>query len=375
MNMYYINYPIVTQLENFQQQVTFEDLFRTPATTLITYSPEHKLRFFTKPYETLEALPPDAKQMHINRAGVFIRDFSEILRSYSTHNMAQFYTTFQIPKHSGGMRTIKAPDNTVKADMQSMLAFFQGFLYPNQAAYAYVKQRSIKDAMEAHQKQEHEWFLHMDLRDFFGSSNPSFIKEYLCKTPFFSFLPETVLNHFIHFITLDNGLPQGTPLSPFITNMLMIEFDFLTHNEVCRHNGFYTRYADDLIISTTSKNATGHMQDIVRNKLSPMPYRINVEKTRVSSIYGKNWNLGLMLNKDHQITVGYKNKERFRATINEFCKNPQNWSSQMAMELLGKYQYFFSIESEYFTNLLTKYGQKFNMDVRQAIITRIKAGE
>ena len=52
---------------------------------------------------------------------------------------------------------------------------------------------------------------------------------------------------------LDGGLPQGTPLSPTVTNIMMIPVDFKVARELREHNHqrfVYTRYADDFQISS-----------------------------------------------------------------------------------------------------------------------------
>ena len=51
---------------------------------------------------------------------------------------------------------------------------------------------------------------------------------------------------------LNNGLPQGTPISPFITNVMMIAIDHKiskTLRDFDSRRFVYTRYADDLLIS------------------------------------------------------------------------------------------------------------------------------
>jgi len=365
-------YYIVTPVYNYNQpQVDFDNLFGVtpmPDPTLESFRP------ITKRYESLEDLPQEALDLHIAKANQFSIMFANYFITYQNTDMHQYYTSFRIPKRSGGTRRIEAPTDEIKVPMQQMLRFLQSFLYADEAAYAYVKNRTVKDVHLAHKKTDHEWFLHLDLTDFFGRCTTRHIREALKRIPLFDHLDVDTLDRFIHFITLDDKLPQGTPLSPFITNLLMIEFDYNARKEIRKHNGLYTRYADDMVISTTSRNATGHMKRIIQENLTSTPHSIKEEKTRVSSIYGKNWNLGLMYNKDKNITVGYKNKEKMRAAINDFCTNQQAWTSQQAMELLGKLQYYISIEPEYFNSILQKYSTKHSTNVRQAIIEKIKRG-
>jgi hypothetical protein len=262
-----------------------------------------------------------------------------------------------------------------KRIMSEMLQSLQSFaIYEHNAAYAYIQNRCTYDAVAVHQKTGNEWFLKLDLHDFFGSCNPAFIEQQLLKLPFFNLLHPVNLRNFIHFACLGDGLPQGSPLSPWITNQVMVEFDYKINKAIHQHGLTYTRYADDMLLSGKSKNAVRHAEEIVKTILQNTPLTINGDKTRVSSIYGQNWNLGIMLNKDHNITIGYKKKERLRATIHQFCLNNANWSAQECTELLGLIQYFQTIEPDYIHGLLTKYNQKYNMDVRSEIISKIKQG-
>ena len=54
---------------------------------------------------------------------------------------------------------------------------------------------------------------------------------------------------------LNNGLPQGTPTSPFLTNLVMVEYDYkITEYLKSLGAGYiYTRYADDILISNKGK--------------------------------------------------------------------------------------------------------------------------
>ena len=100
---------------------------------------------------------------------------------------------------------------------------------------------------------------------------------------------------------LNNGLPQGTPISPFITNVMMIAIDHKISNTLRNFDNkrfVYTRYADDLLISCKIDFNKDLVQKLVADTLSEFnaPFGIKAEKTRYGSSAGRNWNLGLMLN-------------------------------------------------------------------------------
>ena len=181
------------------------------------------------------------------------------------------------------------------------------------------------------------------------------------------------MDAFIHFCTLKDVLPQGTPLSPFLTNAIMIPIDYEISKTVYEHHGCYTRYADDILISTTSPNACNHMKQVVLENLTDTPLTLNEAKTRINSINGKNFNLGLMLNKDRNITIGYKKKEQFRARLSQFCWLHATYSYQEATELMGLLSYYKQIEPDYFRKLLTKYQSKYRIDIEQTLKNIINA--
>lgn len=297
-----------------------------------------------------------------------------LIEPYIGQNMEQYYTSFRIPKHSGGTRQIDAPDYRLKNTLTSVRLLFEwaGFL-EHDSAYAYVKSRCTKDALERHTEKEHKWYLKMDMHNFFGSCNKAFIKSQLKKIALFNLIPEELLDNILHTAMLKDGLPQGTPLSPWLTNQIMLPIDFEITSFCRKHNVIYTRYADDMLFSANSKKylLTG-VEPAIKRILMHTSLQVNEEKTKVSSICGKNWNLGLMINKDNKITVGTKRKERLRAMITDFAHNTENWTTTEAQELLGLIQYYSSIEPAYFQNLLTKYGNKYRVNIRTALINKIR---
>ena len=82
-----------------------------------------------------------------------------------------------------------------------------------------------------------------------------------------------------------------------------------------------------------------------------------------------------MTNKDNEITVGWRNKERARATLHNFILDPNAITPQQASEILGKWQYYHQIEPEYFDNLLSKYSAQAGYNIKDALIKRIKGLE
>ena len=302
----------------------------------------------------------------------FINEIQPIWEHYATQEMSQFYQHFEIPKASGGTRPIDAPTDQLKADLQTInKALKDAGVHAHTAAYAYVPTRCHKNAIERHQRTGHTHYLHIDLHNFFGSCTIPFMKTQLRTIPFFEFLGENYLTKILHMATLNYVLPQGSPLSPWLTNQIMLPIDFELTKYCETHAITYTRYADDMIFSANfnpKRAILGALSVLLENT----PLRINEEKTKNTTINGRNWNLGLLINQDNKISVGYKKKEILRARLTDFCHNHETWTCHNAQELLGIYQYNAGIEPDYFDTLLTKYNNKYNMDILATLKNIIK---
>lgn len=233
-------------------------------------------------------------------------------------NKKDHFSFFEIPKASGGTRTISAPDEQLKECYLTVRNTIREsmMVLAHNNAYAYIKQRSTADALKVHQLNSSQYFLKIDISNFFDNCSQDLIVTQLSKVYPFYHNP-SLIKLLAEFATLDDGLPQGTPLSPDLTNWIMVPFDAHFHTW-CEKNGYvYTRYADDMIIShKESFKFTQVVEEISRLFTSlEYPFEIKKKKTRYGSRAGSNWNLGLMLNKDNNITVGHEFKKRIKTLI------------------------------------------------------------
>lgn len=373
---YYINTnqrPITNQ-----QSISFDQLFDAQGNlNTLPITPVTNADLPTLQYRTLqtENLSDHALQYVQRQISTFDQKFRIPLSMYKDQDMHQHYETFKIPKASGGLRTINAPSPDLKELLKQIKDFcYRAGILAHSAAYAYVPGRTAQAAVTRHIKTKADWYLHLDLHNFFGSCNTMFILSCLNEIPFFRYMPMDLLELLMHCATLDDGLPQGTPLSPWLTNQLMVQYDYQIQ-KACHQIGItYTRYADDMLFSTKKRDKVLQAKPIVENILKDTPLQINAQKTRVSSIYGKNWQLGLMLNQHYNATVGTKKKETCRAALQHLCLHPEEYDTATAREFQGKLAYYIQIEPTYFNNLIQKYNQKYNKNIQRLLTTIIKRG-
>ena len=136
----------------------------------------------------------------------------------------------------------------------------------------------------------------------------------------------------------------------------------------------YTRYADDFLISCKYDFDYKKVQQYMLEVLERFgaPFSLNTKKTRYGSASGKNWNLGLMLNADNQITVGYKRKKEFQKMLYGYvtsARNENRWAREEVQHLQGLYSYYHMVEPEVFDRIITFFNSKYNVNVLNMIKT------
>lgn len=358
--MPYITVPQVKK----SYQITFEDLINGMENipkSVTEYDPTGTITRYIKVIT----------EKHLRRVNVsfFIGELIEFTEKYENliniEDKSCLYKSFKIPKRSGGFRQIDAPNPELMEALRELKEIMElrcGALY-HTTAHAYVPKRNTVSAIKKHQKNHSKWFGKFDFSNFFGSTTLEFTLQQLSTIfPFSEILKNTigakVLKQALSLAFLNGGLPQGTPISPFITNVIMIPIDH-SLNKIFKedsHHFVYTRYADDIQVSSQWDFKIDEVQNIIVDILRKFnaPFSINTKKTRYGSNAGRNWNLGLMLNKDNNITVGWRKKKEFEATLHNFCmdyKNNKPWGLEDVYHMLGVWSYNRGIEPEFFDKL------------------------
>lgn len=293
--------------------------------------------------------------------------------------LAGQYRMFQIPKHSGGMRSICEPKPRLYAyqlALRELLVNEFGASH-HTTAFAYCKGRSIKHCMQRHQANKSRWFLKLDFEDFFGSTNMRFVLSQLSSiAPFSEILADAegkaLLTSALRPCFLNDGLPQGTPISPMLTNLVMIPFDHILNKRLHALGFVYTRYADDIQISHRNHFDPDAIVQIVNDTIAEVgaPYHLKTAKTRFGSSSGRNFNLGLMLNKDNRITIGHEQHKIMKAKLHHFAadlKNGKKWSQEEAAKLMGQLAYFEAIEPDTAAYTVYHLSQKLEMNIKSEL--------
>lgn len=327
--------------------------------------------------------PELLEKANVNHLILRLEDFVHKYKYLYASPRGMLYRSFKIPKRNEGFRRINAPNpqlSNALYELKDILEKDFGALH-HTAAFAYVKGRRCSDAIRKHQHNGSNWFMKLDFSNFFGSISPDFLMRMLSQSFPFSCVVRTergkmALSKALDLCFLRGSLPQGTPISPLLTNLCMLPIDHRIFNELAHIRFVYTRYADDMLISCIQSFDAKQMQQTIEGILSEFraPLHINRGKTRYGSRKGSNWNLGLMLNKDNDITVGHMNKKFFKAAVCNFILDEMNhkpWNRKEAERLQGIASYYQSIEPEYFNYVIAHLNHKFNCNFKSLMKKRL----
>jgi hypothetical protein len=193
----------------------------------------------------------------------------------------------------------------------------------DQLAHGFKRGRSIITNATKHRKRR--YVLNVDLQDFFGTINFGRVRGFFIKDRNFAIHPDaaTVLAQIACY---QNALPQGSPCSPVISNLIGHVLDIHLGKLAFDTGCSYSRYADDITFSTNKQDfppsiakpidderhkweAGDRLQQIVNRA----GFTINPQKTRMQYRTSRQDVTGLVVNSKANIRSEYRRTVRAMA--------------------------------------------------------------
>jgi RNA-directed DNA polymerase len=240
------------------------------------------------------------------------------------------YSAFQIPKRSGGLRTIHAPAGALKLLQRRLSDLLQDCAdeitssagRKDRLAHGFKRQRSIITNARRHRNRR--YVFNVDLEDFFPSINFGRVRGFLIKNRDFA-LHERVATVIAQIACHNNALPQGSPCSPVISNLVAQILDIRLLRLAAASGCTYSRYADDLTFSTNHKEfpfeiaiETSHGENEHRwspskrltDEIERSGFRVNEAKVHLMYRRSRQAVTGLVVNQKINVRKDYRHNVR-----------------------------------------------------------------
>lgn len=261
------------------------------------------------------------------------------------------YTSFSIVKRNGKeFRTISAPRHDLKRIQQLIADELAKTYNAPKCVNGFVKDRSIANNAINHTKKVS--VLNIDLKDFFPSISAARVRGLFIK--YYNF-PKEVADTLTNLVCHDGRLPQGAPSSPIISNVICFPLDKALMNFASKNKCTYTRYADDLVFSTTSKYKSSSLfnQDLIKDDNSSNAIKRIIEKN------------GFTINQS-KIHVANKGSRQLvnGIVVNEKCNMPRSEYRALRVALNNWKQYGIEKAASCYASFYPEYsGRLFDNDM------------
>lgn len=253
----------------------------------------------------------------------------------------------EIPKPDGGSRSLGIPTTIDRLIQQAVLQQLQPVWDPtfSEHSYGFRPNRSAHQAVmqaQAYTIEGYQFVVDIDLAKFFDrvchdrlmAAVAARVSDRRVLRLIRGFLTAGVLNNGL-FEESREGTPQGGPLSPLLSNLVLDELD----RELARRGHRFVRYADDCNIYVRSEKA-GHrvMQSLTRFIEGHLKLQINKGKSAVARPWERSF-LGFTFKNE----VGYRRRiadkavARFKHRIRELTARHRGISLERMMKELASY--------------------------------------
>ena len=253
----------------------------------------------------------------------------------------------EIPKPDGGVRLLGIPTVTDRLIQQAIAQVLSRIYDPtfSNHSYGFRPNRSAHDAIREAKgfiREGYRWVVDMDLEKFFDKVNHDRLMGTLAKRIHDKPLLKLIRKYLqsgvmINGVVMDTnqGTPQGGPLSPLLSNIVLDEFD----KELEKRGHKFVRYADDCNIYVRTQRAGIRVMKSIRTFIEKkLRLKVNEKKSTVD----RPWNckfLGFSFtnNKEPKIRIAKQSIKRMKGKIREITSRSKPFPMELRIQKLNRY--------------------------------------
>jgi group II intron reverse transcriptase/maturase len=250
----------------------------------------------------------------------------------------------EIPKPGGGMRMLGIPTVIDRLIQQAVYQELGPLFEPGFSAnsYGFRPGRSTHQAVGAARNYVADglrWVVDIDLAQFFDRVNHDILMSRVAR----KVKDKRVLlliRRYLQAGLFEGGLisprsegtPQGGPLSPLLSNILLDELD----KELERRGHSFCRYADDAnVYVRTRRSAERVMSSLTKFLETRLKLRVNQEKSSVDRPWNRQYlGYGMTNHRTPQLKIGRKSLERIKAKVREISRKGRGRNIKRVIEEL-----------------------------------------
>lgn len=186
--------------------------------------------------------------------------FSQAELEYCAANRNRFYQVKEkIRKPDGTYRTIYSLHGRLRCVLDCIQKKFLGQCHFPCFLTGFIKDRSY--IVNASRHCNKAVVIRLDVTNFFPSIAPNYVTNIWRNVFAFSLEAAELLTS---LCTFQGGLPQGSPVSPALANLLFAKHEGKLFTEFSQMEYAYSRYADDILISSNSKMTQAQKSDVIQ---------------------------------------------------------------------------------------------------------------
>jgi RNA-directed DNA polymerase len=264
-------------------------------------------------------------------------------------------------------REFISPSERLRAYHHFLRLFLIDFLpVHEETVFSYRKGVSAHAAVERHALSRH--FFVTDIESFFPSLTRDLVRETIANAiteiPIAD-LPDH-LEHVLDLLCVDGALPIGFSTSPGLSNAALYPFDVAFHARCEQLGAIYTRYADDIILSSGERAVVEAGEMALNDTLGRMfkgELRLHRGKSKYLNVGGKIKLLGMVLLPNGMISVDTSVKNEIETMLHLYLRNRERFNTMLEAgpakteaRLAGLLNYVNTVDQSYLEKLRRKYG-------------------